>query len=60
MTLRLLSPRCDTEVITVTKMKLGVTLRRLLSPGEAGCDTEVITVTKVKLGATLRRLLSPR
>ena len=40
-------------------MKLGVTLRRLLSPGEAGCDTEEITVTRVKLGVTLRRLLSP-
>ena len=40
-------------------MKLGVTLRRLLPPGEAGCDTEEITVTRVKLGVTLRRLLSP-
>ena len=51
---------------------MGVTLRSLLSQGEAGCDieeitvtkvkrcnTEVITVTKVKLGVTLRRLLSP-
>ena len=41
-------------------MKLGVTLRRLLSQGEAGCDIEEITVTKVKLGVTLRRLLLPR